>query len=366
MSRPVTAVADQLVRSDVRMVQWVADLYFNGVRVEAGLPIMAPNLSWDGNSQVVGSGNVEVVWADKWGRSRAPQSIGDWMSPFGSELQIDVILMAGSFQERIPIGRYVITSLPTIQDKVIPWRRDSTTRDQLVSATTLTVEVRDSLHKVGRNRFATPESPVSTSVWSEVQRLTGLPLLRTTNDAVVTSGVVYADSRLDTLDSLFDLMQAWPHMTSTGAIAARPYAWPTPVDVVLRPSSLVSSMDSENIYNHVVVEGKDAAGNPVRAQASINEGPLRAREGNGAIAPYGPATYFYTSDFINTTQQAQRTADRLLSEVSQRRGVIVGWDEPFNPLREVGDVVWLGPALVRIVTVGTDGTATTCTAEVAQ
>lgn len=355
--REVTATAQALIASDVHRVQWVADLFYDGERIASNLPISNPQLAWDGNSQVAGSGSVRVTFTDKWAQPQSPRVPGDPMSPFGFELQVDCIFAASKFSERIALGRYLITNLPLTDDRQLRWNGKL-----IVPATVMDLELRDLLHRVERYRFPRPERPRSTSAWTEISRLTSLPIIRNATDGEVPRTAVYADSRLDALDSLFDRMDAWPHLTSMGQLTARPYDWPSPMAHVLRPSQTVGNMTSDNIYNYVVVEGKTPAGSPVRGEAFVQDGPLRAFEPNGSIGPYGVVTYFYSSDMITKVHQAQAVARRLLNEVSRRRAVRVEWEEPFNPLREVGDVLYLRGDEVRLVEVEL-GNKTRCSAE---
>lgn len=353
--RDASATAKQIIASDVRGVSWVADLYYNGERRAKDVQLAGPELTWDAGSQVVGSGGVTVIWADDFGKDLSPRYITDWFAPFGAELQVDIIVAAGSFQERIPMGRYVITRVPEVLAR---------TSKLPVSATAIPLELRDILHRVGRNKFAFPTPPSSTSTWSEVQWLTSAPVVRNVADAYVAPSVVYEDSRLDAIDSLFDLMGAWPMVTPQGAITARPYTWPAAVDTVTRASVVSNEMRSENVYNRVVVEGKAPDDSVIRAIADVESGPLRTLNTDGTPSPYGIAPYFYSSDFITTQAQAQQTAVDMLARVSRLRAVTRTFSEPINPLREVGDVIVLNGETVRVSRIKMAGAESEITVEV--
>lgn len=89
----------------------------------------------------------------------------------------------------------------------------------------------------------------------------------------------------------------------------------------------------EGIYNHVIVVGNGGE-TPVRAEAK-DDNPLSPTY---YLGPFGDVPYFYTSEFIHTTSQAQAVADALL--LSQK-----GFEDLVNlsvvpaPHLEVGDVV---------------------------
>lgn len=110
--RDVSAQLRDVLASGVFSVEWVADLYYDGDPKAQNLPIVDPKFSWDGSAQIQGRGSCEIVWADLFGQSVVPREIGDLFSPFGAELQVDVIVSAGAFQERVPMGRFVLDAVP--------------------------------------------------------------------------------------------------------------------------------------------------------------------------------------------------------------------------------------------------------------
>lgn len=126
--RDVSARTLDLIRSGGFSRVWVADLVYDGERRLANLGIADVSLKWSGNQFVAGSGSVTVVWADDHGTSMIPKQIGDWFSPFGAELQIDCVVGAGTFSERVPMGRFMIESVPGTVESAFKWQGAPSTR----------------------------------------------------------------------------------------------------------------------------------------------------------------------------------------------------------------------------------------------
>jgi len=359
VSRQVSAETRGLIDDGGFDHVFVADLMYNGDRRLRDVPITAPELSWDGSANVIGSGSVRVVWSDDHATSLIPRQIGDWFSPFGAQLQIDCIVSSGEFSERIPLGRFVIESVPDAVESQLLFA------GRLIHpGESFGLRLKDGLIRVARDRFPFPASPRTTSAWGEITAISGLPVIRNLPDAVVPKSVTYDEDRMQALTQLFDLLGAWPHLNSSGVLTARPKAWPALVGVVTGKVSAPLSMDSEKVYNRVVVEGKSPNGDPVRGIAEVTEGFLRVRNADGSPSPHGAVTYFYSSDMLTTAAQCQAYARELLPRVSRLRGVTREVVETFNPLREVGDVLTLDSGRVRVLRVRFVGATTVSTVEV--
>lgn len=322
---------------------WTADLMYDGDRRLEGLRIGEPELSWNLSRFVVASGSLPVVWSDAFGTSMIPKVIGDWFSPFGAELQVDVIIRAGRYEDRIPMARLMIESVPDAEDRRMLFQGIPFTAGE-----SFTVNVVDRLAKVERDEFRVPTGARSSSAWQEIQDITRFPVIRAVPDAVVPSGIVYEGQRSLVVNKIFDLMGAWPHLTADGVLSALPKAWGEPVDDIRGVVSAPVAMSADQTYNSVVVEGKDDAGEPIYAFADITEGFLRVSNPGGLSSPFGRKTRRYQSEFLRTRQQCEEFAAALLERSARRRGVQRTVTEPFNPLREVGDVVRFdgGPARI--------------------
>lgn len=340
---------------------WVADLLYDDERVAADVPLLDPSFAWDGAAQIQGSGSCEIVSDDLFGRGIVPRAIGDMFSPFGAELQVDMIIGLGVFAERIPMGRFINESIPSSAEYKIPGAAGGL---PVVVESRLAMNLKDYMVRVQRDSFPFPTAPSSTSMWSEAIGLTGLAVVRNISDVTLPTSVTYDTDRLVALDDIFSVASSWPHLTPSGQLTARPKAWPAAVDEFTAIVSAPQVMESDKVYNRVVVEGKSTTGVVLRSIQAVTEGFLRVRNPDGSRSPFGGATYEYQSDFLTTQAQCDATAVALLAQVSQLRSVTRTVVEPLMPLREVGDVVTLDGAPTRILKVSHDQTTTTSVVEV--
>lgn len=340
-------------------VTWTADLMYDGERRLAGLDIGEPDLTWDLSRFVVASGSVPITWADAFGTSVIPREVGDWFAPFGAELQIDCLIRANRFEDRIPMARLVIESVPEADDRRVLFQGAPVS-----IGSAFTVNVSDRLAKVKRDEFLVPTAAGSGSAWQEIQAITRFPVIRTAVDATVPTGMAYEGKKDTIVSQLFDLMGAWPHLTGDGVLTGLSKEWGDPVDEIRGYVSAPVSMDSEDTYNAVVVEGKDAAGDPIIATAYVRDGFLRVENGDGGVSPFGVKPYRYPAKFLQTYPECAAYATSLLERVSRLRGVRRTVVEPFNPLREPGDVLTFDGGLVRVVQLRHDGGFTRSVVEV--
>lgn len=363
--RDVSQKATDLLAGIAYESHWVADLIYDDVPRAQNLRVYDPSFKWSRGSQIQGRGSCSILWDDVFGSSIVPREIGDLFSPFGAELQVDVVLSAGRFQERISMGRFVLDAVPEGVEYAIENARGGL---PVVAESRVTLDLADYFVRIARNSFAFPTSPKSTSMWDEAQRLTGLPLFRSIDDRLLPTNLAYEEDRLNALEAVFAPSNAWPALTPGGALTALLKSWQQPVGRIDRALSVSLEMRSENVYNRVVVEGKnpDPNGPPLIAVAEISDGLLRTQNADGSRSPYGGNTYRAASDFLTTQQQCQAYADDLLPEVSRIRAVTRTIVEPFNPLRELGDVyVLVDPtrqgeqSLVRVTDINHPGGETT-------
>lgn len=354
-------------------VAWAADLIYDGVPRAQNLALLDPSFSWDAGAQIQGKGSCGILWDDALAqitRTIVPRDIGDMFSPFGAELQVDVLISAGSFVERVSMGRFVLDSVPSAVEYAIAHPLGG---EPVVVESTVRLDLADYFLRISRDSHAFPTSPKSTSMWDEAQRLTGLPVFRSVPDRTLPTTITYDEDRLDALEKVFGPSNAWPALTPSGALTARPKTWPDPVGRIERVLDAPLEMRSENVYNRVVVEGKnpDSSGPVLRAVAEITDGFLRTRNADGSRSPFGGNTFEYRSDMLTTQQACQTYADELLPQVSRIRSVTRRLVEPFNPIRELGDVyVFADPtrggeeSLVRVRGVSHSGAQTVTEVEV--
>lgn len=338
---------------------WVTDLMYDGERRLANLGVADVDLRWNGNQFVSGSGSLKVLWADDHGTSMIPKQIGDWFSPFGAELQVDCVVGAGTFSERVPMGRFMIESVPDAVESEFLWRGR-----RVYPGEAFEVRLRDGMQRVIRDRFPFPTASTSSSVWGEIQAITGFPLVRNVTDVAIDRAVTHDEEKEQAVSKLFDRLGAWPHLNPAGVLTARPKAWPAAVDDLVGVVSAPRTIESSRTYNRVVVEGKAANGDALYGVAEITEGFLRVRNKDGSASPFGAATYTYSSELLTTQAQVDAYAAELLLRVSRVRGVVREVTERFNPLREVGDVLRFEGGLVRVIDVGHSDATTQLVVEV--
>jgi len=369
--REVSQKARDLLADGSDSVEWAADLIYDDVPRAVNLRVLDPSFAWDLSAQVQGSGSCSILWDDVFGQSVVPREIGDLFSPFGAELQVDVILSAGAFSERIPMGRFVLDSVPEGVEYAVPRPHGGL---PVVAESRLKLDLADYFLRISRDTFPFPSSPKSTSMWDEAQRLTGLPVVRSIPDRVLPTSITYEEDRLEALGKVLGPSNAWPALTSGGALTALPKEWGAPVARITDVISASLEMRSENVYNRVVVEGRnpDPNGRPWIAVAEVRDGFLRTRNSDGSPSPVRGNTYRYSSDKFTSLGQCQAYADSLLPTLARLRAVTRTVVVPFNPLYELGDVcVLVDPSrmgdesVVRVRGISHAGGETTLTVEVA-
>jgi hypothetical protein len=367
--RPGSDLLDGVLTSDFDHY-FVADLFYAGERRLASIPVSDVTFNEDGDAVIQQSGSLTVQWTDDYATSVTPREVSDVLAPFGAELYLYSMVWLGPFVERVPMGQFVITDVPSAMDEDMLFRGEWITVGSVVE-----LEFKERTANVDEDRFDVPGAAGDlSSVWAEIGRLTSLQLQRTVPDAPIPRSVVYQENRLDAVYDLAAVLDAVPHMTADGVLAARPNVWPAPVASLDRGDggclvSVGNSMRRENVYNRVAFRGKDGDSQVILAAAEVPSGPLRARNADGSRSPFGRKTYFLASEYVSTRAQAQDFVDRELPRVSSLRSAVVPFVETFNPRRERGDVVWITRGrerlLGRILTLSrTEGPTQEGTAEV--
>lgn len=340
---------------------FVADLYYDGARRLQGVPITEPKFSEDGDASIQQSGSVTVQWSDEFATSISPTAVTDPLAPYGAQLWVYCVVEAGPFSERVEFGRFEIVNVPTAVDQQIQFRGEWITTGSQVE-----LELKELLAGPARESFDVPTAPTGlTSTWDEVGRIAGLSLRRTVPDAPINRSAVYPDSKLDAIYELMDVMlDAVPHMTADGTLAARPNAWPG-VSREIRLGSIEkvgNLMSADQVSNRVVVRAVGGDQSTILAVAEITSGPLRVANADGSVSPFRRRTKYLSSEFVTTHAKALRWAQSTLAQVSDTRTRVLPVTMTFDPLIERGDVilierpdVWL---TARVVTIDRSGHAT--------
>lgn len=320
-------------------VTFEADLFYGEERLFANLPIAAPSLDWDGTADVEASGSAEVLWTDAHGSSLKPELPSDWLAPFGSRLVVYAVVSAPPFKERVQLGVFTITDVPSADDYPAMFGQMRITVGSRVE-----VSFKDRMVEVQDDRFTRLAQPSQlASVYAELATLTGFQLTRTVADGGITRSVVYEESRVKAVQDLAGILNAVPFMESDGTLSLRSNSPGEPV-AQLEVGSLGTivqvgaSLSREGVYNGIVIRGETNDQQAILAERWVTQGPLRASTSTERT-PFHRRPRFYSSPFITTQAQAEAAIDDLLEQFSQPRAAQLQVQCVVNPLLQVGDVV---------------------------
>lgn len=321
-------------------LSYTADLYYDGRRLFEGLPVVDPSFDWDSSGAVEGAGSLTVVWTDEQGKSLSPHDPQDWLAPFGARLVVYGVVSVGRvFSERVQIGDFTIVSVPSADDSVFIFGET-----RIVVGSKVKLNLKDRMVEVQRDRFTRLSSPSNMeSVWGEAAALTGFQLTRSLPDAPIRRSVVYEEDRVAALVDLMAIIGGIPHMASDGTLTARPSNPGEPV-VALQVGArgtitqIGSSLDSEQVYNGVIIRAESEDQQQVLAEKWVETGPLRATPAGGERTPYHRVPRFYSSPQITTVAQAADAAPGLLELYSKPRASSLEIQCITDLSVEVGDV----------------------------
>lgn len=231
----------RVLRSGSFDSRYVVDVFYDGQRRMQDAPAYDVTLGEDGTSKVQQSGSLTIIWQDPRGRSIAPQRMEDLLSPFGTTLVLYMIVDAGPvFSERVTMGTFIVSETPSIDTKRWSFQGYSLSKGDRIR-----LSFKDAFYKVQRNRFDTPGvTPSLSSVYTEIQRLTRLPVTRgDVTDGPIPRALVYEEDRLDAVYELATARNATPYMTSDGTVSLRPYAWGSPLDTITADDAETESVE---------------------------------------------------------------------------------------------------------------------------
>jgi hypothetical protein len=209
---------------------------------------------------------------------------------------------------------------------------------------TVDVTAVDLTSNVDRDKLISPESPKTTTVLGEVERLIGdhFPIVKESGvaDGPVAKTLVYDKERLEACQDLLASINARYRMGGDGEMRIYPI---TPGAVVWRvePGAGLVRVGREqsiaDLYNIWVVTGKDDAnGRPVSGISKITSGALRVD------GPHGRVPYFYTSEQITSIAGAGAYADTLRDRQEQSYAVELTVVTAPRPEVEAGDRIEVG------------------------
>lgn len=293
----------------------VADVMQGTKRVLQDVSFTDWTFTGDLDANVKTSGTVTMVVQDDFARSYSPRQIGDALSPFGGTVRVYALVSLGTYEDRIPIGTFRITDVPSsMDDKLSVHGRELT----VGSVVTLTLMDRFYEADVPFMRLDNPSS--LTSAWSELIRIARLPGTRNVDDAAIPRSVVYARNRLDAVQQLARVLGGRAYMRADGTVGIVPDDLGD-VDVVLnfgqvdgKIIDVAQFMSSADIYNAVFGDFEDANGRPIHAEDMIRSGQL------AVTGPFGERPIEYPADqreFIKTQAAADAAVSNYLAKVSK-------------------------------------------------
>ena len=218
------------------------------------------------------------------------------------------------------------------------------TRRRFVLAGVVKLEAVDLTADVDRDRFESPQSPaVGATVVSEFRRLTSryFPTVVDAGvlDVPVPGMLVFDRERLEACQDLLGRVSARYRMGGDGECHVYPIAgasvWRVePGDGLV---SVTRKQAADGLYNRWVVEGKDkASGDPITATASVESGPLRYG------GPHGRVPFFYSSEMIETFDQAVAYARELRAKFFDSLAVELNVETVPRPELQAGDRIEVG------------------------
>lgn len=308
-------------------------------RVLEGEAFESWQLESDVGGKVCSSGSGVIVHESVNGESLSPTGTKGALSPFRARLEPVMTVRAGDFAESVSLGVFRATGVPSTEDSTV-------THDgrEMVTASRVSLKFMSLDEDINRWGFRFPEqSPVGSSAFGEIRRITGMPVEQTVPDVTLTATKVWEakqGGRLDAVLELGRLLGGSAVVNSRGAWVVVPDAVGEPV-ATLRLGALgtvldvADEIDTDTVYNEVVGTFEDTDGNPLHAVAAVTVGDL-AIDGN-----YKPNTRYYSSDLVKTQAQADAAVQSVLDLSIGSQAYDVQIQCHVNPLVEIGDVVAL-------------------------
>lgn len=320
----------------------VIDAFYGAERTLSDVPTDASwQLTWRKSADVPGSGQLMVQYASEQGESVTPREFTDRLAPFGQEVAPKIVIGAGDLQETVQVGRWGIDDVPSARDDQFRPVDQVVTVGSFVELTLL-----DPLEAVAASGFTRVERPQSTSAWAELQRLTGMKVLRSLPDATVPASLTYSleqGGRLKAVQALAAAIGGTPYVQSDGTLTVLRDSSTTPVRrfEVGGSGTLLDfkySMSKSGVYNEIVGIFETEDRQPIVVPpAQTIDGPL------SIYGPFGKRTRYYSSPFVKTADAATSALQKILQQ-SQTATFRVPVEAVIDPRIEIGDCVELEQA----------------------
>lgn len=270
---------------------------------QATLRVASGSLSVNGAQRIQTSGSVVLAGQAP---SFVPKVSTDLLAPYGQELSLFRVVKVSTAEWVIPLGVFPITRTANSRE----WKRGDTVLSWEVEC-----EFSDRLLKLDQDDFLSVDGPQGGAmVWSEVARLSRIPIQTTVTDATVPKATSY-DSRIDGIETVLGFIDSDPHVTRTGVLTARPRdRWLTETVPDFEVDAVIDWSDewSGEFYNQVAARSSTDADVTSFAVLSDESNPL-------SVSRAGGRTYKHSSPVYTTKAAAQAGAQTTLERLLNRR-----------------------------------------------
>lgn len=291
------------------------------------------SLKWD-YSEVGLGGTLTVTVVTDDGVSLIPKGPAGLLSPHaGASVLLLEETRAGSFVETTQLGWARITGYRDAYDSTVEIGGRS-----VVYSTTITLELEGIEVGVVRDGLEAPAQPASgTTCYREIRRLSGLGVEETLPDKPAPD-ITYEASQGGRWKACLELAKhlggvlyvtQWGDLTVHDPDVALSGTLHVGEDGTV--TDVIQSASTDAVYNCVVGSFEDENGMPLYATAEVIQGPM------SVTGAYGRYTRYYSSDFVNTQEQAQSTVEAILAQYTWGQLYEVPVKALTNPLVEVGD-----------------------------
>lgn len=339
MTRFHTEAATGVITGGSFGLEVVMDVFYGPARTMQDVPLEDWSFSGDYDAKIKTAGTVVIAYQGDFADSISPKEFTDALAPFGQEVRPYLVVTAGEFRERLPLGVYRIDEDPTADDVEVEFNGRVITHGSRVELSLL-----DRFHGVDVPSM-TPEKPADlTSAWAELTRLARLPVTRTVPDVTIPRSITYARNRLEAVQQIAALLGGRACMRSDGTVGVIPDELGEPsIDLRIGDErgtilSVGNSMSSAGVYNAVYGDFEDATGRGFHLEDWIRTGPL-AIDG-----PFGERPIAFPDDqkeFIRSQSQARTALAGFLEQVSTIGPREMPVSVVPDPRIEVGDVTSL-------------------------
>jgi hypothetical protein len=311
-----------------RSARYVVSSFYGPELTLADLKVDPSNssLTFDATSDKQGTGTLYVV---SQGKSLRPRFQTDPLAAYGQEVSISYVV---GNSVNIALGRFRITDVPSATET---YRFASSN----VSGSIVELTLADRFDLLVNDSFLAVTSPQSTSAWDEIQRISPVPVVRSLDDAVVPSTLVY-QNKLDAVKKLMALMGGEPAMTREGALTARlSTSWALGLAPVTTITGVIQRDDgmSNNLFNCIVVTNSSDSSIVGVAQIDDPSNPLCV------TGPLGRRVKTIQDPLATTQEAAQATAATYLAQYSTQQTQTVKvtclprWDVELGDFIEIVD-----------------------------